>query len=260
MNKIGVNDPCPCNSGKKYKKCYLSESKSCLIYRKERRKKDIEEHEKNEKYVTDCLLQVTEELKSLFYKTNEGDEIIPVLMQMMGIFTVIEVLGSYWYEYQNKTGKPTERFIEFVSTFCFDEINKEYKQRKYLKNMTAEELCKLRNSIIHFYGLGKNNKLCIIPNIARKSPQEKIDQTINNFLKIRKDFIFIQPFELKSIVIQGAISMLEKFKEDLKSIKDEVDEANYISNIKRIQVKLFNEGASRVSREMAERLNNKLSQ
>ena len=31
MNKIGRNDPCPCGSGKKYKKCHLFSSEPLLV-------------------------------------------------------------------------------------------------------------------------------------------------------------------------------------------------------------------------------------
>lgn len=37
-NKVGVNEPCPCGSTKKYKKCYLAKSEDCSLYVEERNK------------------------------------------------------------------------------------------------------------------------------------------------------------------------------------------------------------------------------
>jgi hypothetical protein len=257
MNKIGVNDDCPCGSGKKYKKCYKLSSEGCSVYVKEKHIKMSEEYEKICKEVTDSLLKTTTDLNQLFYKTPEDAEVVPPLMQLIGIFTVIDVLASYWYEYLGKSGTQSERFDEYVNTFCFTEKNQEFVGRKYLKDCTTEEIRGLRNSIVHFYGLGTNNRFCIIPNLSKLSPQNQIDQIAANFSKLRKDivFIFIQPFELKKIVIEGAVVMLQKFQIDAGSSYSEQDKVSRIEAVERINKKLKAEGAVAVSKEMADKMN-----
>ncbi len=127
--KIGVNDPCPCGSNKKYKKCYLKQDENCSLYLKEKDAKTVNEFPKTLQFVVDSLLRTSQDLHNLFYKTDADLEIISPLMQLIGIFTMIDVLGSYWYQYLNKTGSQSERFDEFVNNFCLVDTNKTFVQR-----------------------------------------------------------------------------------------------------------------------------------
>ena len=258
-NKIGVNDDCPCGSNRKYKKCYLANSEHCALFLKEKYIRMNEENEKMTQEVTESLLRTTQDLNQLFYKTPEDIEIIPSLMQMIGIFTVVDVLGSYWYEYLGRTGKQSERFDDFINNFCFTDKNQEFVQRKYLGTVTAEELRDLRNSIVHFYGLGASHHFSIISNFSKTATEAQTDAAVKSFTKIRPDMVFIQPFELKRIVIEGAAVMLERFQADGGAAVTDIDKLAHIENVRRIHRKLKEEGAAIVSQEMAEKVTAALS-
>jgi hypothetical protein len=259
MKKVGVNDLCPCGSGKKYKKCYLLNSETCSLYIKEKQIIMIDEYEKVLTEVLDSLLRSTQELNQLFFKTKEGDEIISSRMQLIGIFTIIDVLGNYWYAYLGKTGKPSERFDDFINKFCFINENKEFSDRKYLQGATTEELRSLRDSVVHFYGLGKNTKYSILSNPSRANSQGELDSYAITLKKIKKDVIFIQPFEFKKIIVEGSILMLHLFKTEAENAKSDEGKLKVINDITRIQLKLREEGASYISPEMARKLSEKMS-
>lgn len=262
MSKIGVNEKCPCGSNKKYKHCYLSEDKKCILHVREQNDSVIKNYEANVKEVTESLLLSTGELNQLFFKTDEDVEIIPSRMQLIGIFTIVDVLANYWYEYLGKTGTYTERFDDYINTFCFTNQNKEYLNKRYLENdVTSEQLRLFRGGLVHFYGLSSNHSYCIMGNPSKNMSQEQIDQMHKNIPKIRKDikFIFIQPIELKKIVIEGAVLMLEKFGSDCQIALSEEEKISYATSIYRIQQKLRKEGASVISPEMADKVNEKLS-
>lgn len=259
MKKIGVNELCPCGSGKKYKKCYLINSENCSIFIKEKGTKMVSEYQEILNEILDSLLRSIQELNQLFFKTDDDVEIISSRMQLIGVFTIIDVLGNYWYEYLGKTGKPSERFDDYINKFCFINKNKEFVDRKYLQNITTEDLRHLRDSIVHFYGLGRNSNITILSHPSKNNSKEDINLSVTTLKKLRKNMDFIQPFELKKIIAEGAIGMINIFKEDVDNIKSYEEVLIVTNNIKRIQKKLREEGASFISSEMAKKLNNKIS-
>ena len=174
--KIGRNEKCPCGSNKKYKECYLTDSENCTLYLKDRNTKISSKYEEVLRSVIERLRQTTWELDQLFYKTEGGREIIPALMQLVGIFTVIDVLGNYWYEYLGKTASTSKRFDEYLDSFCFTNKNKEFLGRKYLSSITAEKLRLLRNNVVHFNGLGTDASIVVLANFSK-------DNTASCFVK-----------------------------------------------------------------------------
>lgn len=255
-HKIGVNDLCPCGSKKKYKKCYMTDSENCSLYIKENATVINAKYDKITKVVIESLLRTTQDLTNLFYKTPDDMEIVPPLMQLIGTFTVIDVLANYWYQYLGITGKPSERFNEYVNNFVFTNDNQEFSQRKYLQNISSEDLGDLRNNVVHFYGLGASHKFCIIPNLSKISSSDEIDRMIKSFKKINKNLIFIQPFEFKKIITESAIVMLQRFQSDGSLAKNDKDRILYCHNVERIYQKLQNEGAAVVTKEMAQKISN----
>lgn len=251
---IGRNDSCPCGSKKKYKKCYLANSGNCTLYLKDKNIKMSNEYEEILRSVIERLQRTTWELNQLFYKTEDDKEIIPALMQLVGIFTVIDVLGNYWYEYLGKKASTSKRFDEYLDSFCFTDKNKEFLGRKYLNSITAEKLRLLRNNVVHFNGLGMDSSIAILSNLSKDNTQAQIDLAVNNLLKLNKNIVFIQTLELKRIVIEGSILMFERFQTDGVSASSDEEKLLCIKNIERIRYKLDKEGAMGVSPEMADRV------
>lgn len=253
-NKIGVNNLCPCGSGIKYKRCYLIENENCSMFVEEKGAKMVNEYQEILNEILDSLLRSIQELNQLFFKTDDNVEIISSRMQLIGVFTIIDVLGNYWYEYLGKTGKPSERFDDYINKFCFTDENKEFVDRKYLQNVTTEDLRHLRDSIVHFYGLGRNSNITILSHPSKANSQEDIDSSVATLKKLRKDMNFIQPFELKKIIAEGAVDMINVFKNDAIKVKSNEEVLFVTNNIKRIHKKLREEGASFISSEMAKKL------
>ncbi|MFQ5707100.1 MAG: YecA family protein [bacterium] len=70
-SKIGRNDPCPCGSGKKYKKCCMASHES------EIRTQEEINMQQEAKYIINCALQSDARLVQLesllFFSTHTGD-------------------------------------------------------------------------------------------------------------------------------------------------------------------------------------------
>lgn len=256
--KPGVNDKCPCGSGKKYKKCFLLNSKTCSLYLNEKEAKFSKDFDEILGDVLKRLKTSLSDLDHLFYKTKEDDEIISSMMQLVGVFTVIDVLGNSWYEYLGKTGKPSERFDEYINKFCFTNKNKEFTKRKYLQSAKTENVRHLRDNIIHFYGLGGLG-FAILSNPSRLNPEKDIDALVNAFKKIPKNLEFIQPLEFKKIIIEGAMNMFESLQSDLAKTNSDEEKLKAINGVKRIQLKFNKEGVMNVNSEMANKFIDRMS-
>lgn len=261
MQNVGRNDPCPCGNGKKYKHCYLSKDKDCSLYQDEDTKNLLSEHAKKLASILEVLPTFTAELHQLFYKTDQDEEIVPSRMQLIGSFTTIDVLANYWSEYIGISGKPSERFHEYLKRFGLVEANKTYANRKYLSNLTTEELYEFRNGLVHFYGL-YGNKYGILPNPSKTASQEQLDTAYKNFKVLgrsqRIEMTFIQPLELKDLIIESAALMLEHFKE--REFNPSVDtRVPHAKGINRIYQKIQKEGASVINQNILDKLDRKIA-
>ena len=96
---IGRNDKCPCGSGKKYKKCFLVNLDSCDLFKKGNIQKLIIENNKKQKILFDSIIEFNKDLNDLFYRTKEGVYPVSSKMQLIGCFSIIDVLANYWFEY-----------------------------------------------------------------------------------------------------------------------------------------------------------------
>ncbi len=107
--KIGRNDPCPCGSSKKYKYCYDRTSAQCSARLRENRFTMLDEHNKREKFIFHFFKDVIQETNIILLKTEKGSDQIPSRIQMIIIFSLIDMLGNYWYEFLGQNGKTNER-------------------------------------------------------------------------------------------------------------------------------------------------------
>ncbi|HVY35976.1 MAG TPA: hypothetical protein VG982_01715 [Candidatus Paceibacterota bacterium] len=207
----------------------------------------MDNHNKKEKYIVSKLLEMVGEFRQLFFQNNEKD-VVPLRMQLIGGFTIIDVLGSYWFEYLNKTGTPRERFFEFTEKFCLTPKNKIYAVSTLIKGATKERLYDLRSSLVHFYGLGKHKDFGIAANISKTHTSEVIQNMVIEFRKKVPNLIFIQPTELRDIIVEGTSLMFESMIENInKSHTNENTKKAHIEGIERIYNKLFEEGAEGIA-------------
>lgn len=206
------------------------------------------EHSVREKYVTEKLVSIVDEFKSLFLQNN-GEDIIPPRMQLICGFTVIDVLSHYWFLYlSSKTGTQSERFLNFVNSFCFTEINDVYTNSYFLNGIDAQKFCDLRNSLVHFYGIGRSEGCAIVANYSNKFTVEFIRNIAQSFRTKIPGLVIIQPQEIRDLIVSASILMLERMMQEIeKSQTDEIVKQNHIAGIGRIYNKLINEGAEGIA-------------
>lgn len=176
---------------------------------------------------------------------------------MIVAFSVIDVLGSYWYEYLNRTGKTNERAMAWYDTFCASDENPEYKD--LIREVSSERLYKTRNSIVHFFGLGRlevdgNGKPqeIAISIAANDLTDKQKNQMEAAFAARSHKVLLLRPVDFLNLVREGSILMLSKWKDIIFAAqKDPTKEKEHIEGILRIWTKINLEGAKGMSREQA---------
>lgn len=124
-----------------------------------------EEFEKRERKVLGHMVRVYSDvmnvekfLRKENYKKFMEDIMILVLVladSMSRFFEIIESgtdVNSEGTKLKTK-GKNKERFTKWIDTFVLNEVNNIYRERKKDINCDSEIVWKIRNSLIHFYGL-----------------------------------------------------------------------------------------------------------
>lgn len=248
------NNKCPCGSGEKYKKCYKLGLNSCSLYMKERYEADVADHQEKEKMVFRFFAETAEEIGSIFVTNDKKLEVLSPRVQLIAVFTLTDVIASYWFEYLNKTAKTSERFTEWVDQYCFVDANKEYINSIYT-NVTSVRLYQFRSSLVHFFGLSAtpDDTFAIIPNEDEaKEIMEVYIQSRGNKIK---PIHVIDSRVLHSIVTEGAILMLNEWSAIISDARtDEVKKRCHIEAINRIHTKVMLEGAVRVEYKRKEKV------
>ncbi len=238
------NELCPCGSKIKYKNCYLKNLNTCNIFMRENDQNIITEHNRKEKEVFRFFEDSTRDIGGVFAVTDKDIEVTGTRVQFVIIFTFIDILGSYYYEYQGKTGTQKGRFIEWLNKYCLTKENKNY--REIFNQISAEKLYSFRSSMVHFFGLGPNVRgeghFMLVPN------DEELKKIAYNFIKNQKNKgVILFPLESKlfyDLVTQGAILMLNEWSEIInKSQTDKIKQNSHIAGIGRIHHKIMHEGA-----------------
>lgn len=241
------NDPCPCGSGKKYKRCFDMNDPNCLLYQRENRRAILKEHAEREKEVLEFLKQAVGESAGVFPDRGSKD-VISLRIQMIVAFSVIDMVGSYWFEYLGKTGRTSERSIAWYEQFCRSKDN-EY-CRGLWKELSTERLYVMRNSLVHFFGMGEMNEGD--PGIAlaanNLSDQEKETMELG-FSRNKHKVMIVRPKDFFDLVREGAIVMLEGWGKIINEARiDPQKEVAHLEGIKRVWAKVRKEGAKGIPR------------
>lgn len=243
-NKVGRNDLCPCESGLKYKNCYGKGLETCILFVNENNQTMLEKHAEKDKLVFRFFEDTLADMSSIFAKDENGLEVVASRVQLISIFTLIDVFASYWYEYHNQNGKPSERFCQWLSQFCFTEENEEYSDSIYV-NITPERLYQFRSSLVHFFGLSRTDTdtFGIVPN------DEEAKKIMESYIKQKKGSVMymVDSKKLHSLVSEGAVLMLNGWSDVIKEAQqNEHMKMEHIRGIDRIYKKVMLEGAIRV--------------
>lgn len=245
-NKPGRNDACPCGSCEKYKNCYGKQLDTCTVYTNEVKTLMEKSHAEKDKMVFQFFGDTLEDIGTIFYKNEKELEVVSSRVQLIAIFTLVDVLANYWYEYRNQTGTPKERFNTWLNAFCFTHENKEFPGSEYQK-ITADRLYDFRSSLVHFFGLSRTdeNTFGIVPN------DEEAKRLMEGFIKRQrnngKTMYMVDSKKLHSLVSEGAILMLNGWSQIIQESQTvEAKKWSHIEGINRIYDKVMLEGAVRV--------------
>lgn len=207
----------------------------------------IIEHDKKEKYVVKFLTDIATETNIIYLKDEKGNDRISLRIQMIVIFSLIDVLASYWYEYQNKNGSPGERFRNWYDQYCKVDRNEEFCKNKQWTELNSTRIYKFRSSIVHFFGLSEetdNLYIILSPNNWFDIEAQKL------FDKMKQDghnTIILKPHEFYDLIREGAKLMLKDWIDAINMSKlDEVKGYKHIEGIRRIWNKINTEGAEKI--------------
>ena len=195
----------------------------------------IEDHNIREKLVLQHLTRANGDLNQLFYKTRDNKEIIPTQMQLIVIFTVIELAANYWDQYTKKVSYSDKEvdgvgknFRVFAKNFLFCSDNKEYKNNKFLKRLNEHKLYEFRSAAVHFYGIG-------VPGISvmcEGLTNEEYEEFYNERKEKNPKEICIRPQHLRKIVNSGIEIMLNQLLKNIQKAQTDPDfEKEHITGI-----------------------------
>lgn len=184
------NEPCPCGSKIKYKNCFERELETCALYIEQRKKGMLIQHKEKDDKVFYFFKEVLDDIGSVFVHNDSGKELVSSRVQVVIVFTLIDIVASYWFAYHGRTGTPTQRFTEWMNKYCFIPGNKEFSNSAYTKP-NGERLFELRNSLVHFFGLA--SKKDALHNFAIAPNDDKWVTVTEKFTKVlkKKDRIFL---------------------------------------------------------------------
>ena len=219
--KIGPNEPCPCGSKRKYKKCYNNPKLECLDKLKELFTKTIG----YERAAIDELEKVAK---------DSFDQ--PSRMVMICAFTVLDVFANNEFAYLDVSGTPTQRFKQYSENYLLVEDNKTYKTA-FLdreRKLDSQSLYTLRNNLTHYLGIGEGHKLVLAndkfkedpPTLSKGEEFESLGCTI------------LYPSDLVSMIKDAHRLFYEKISKDV-----EIDKTLFQEGVVRIYNRVIKEGA-----------------
>lgn len=210
----------------------------------EKRQQLGQEHQKKDDAVFKFFREAMEDVGSVF-RTDEQQRIYASeRAQTVVVFTFADVVANYWYEYLDKTGKPSERFLTWINRYCINEHNSSYCGTDFTK-LSAERMYSFRSSMVHFLGISnpKEEKVAIGITSNRISDDE-IQKWRAGFQQAGHTAIIFKPKQLYNLILDGAMLMLDDWKNIIDlSQTDEIKKWEHIEGIDRIYRKIRLEGA-----------------
>ncbi len=208
----------------------------------------LEEHSKKEKEVLAFFRQVMHEINNILITNSEGKDLISPRIQMVSIFSVVDMLASYWFEYKGLQGKTNERPMIWYDEFCAREDNSYWRHSWTI--LKSKRLYDFRNSLVHFFGMGSiDTELSIVLATNNITDLEKNDLE-SSLRQQGYNAMVIRPKDFYALVKEGSKIMLHCWMNSIKeSSHNPAARTEYISGIQRVWLKIENEGAVAVPRE-----------
>lgn len=140
---------------------------------------------------------------------------------------------------EEKTGE--DRFREWFDNFVFNERNEVYKKHKQEINCDSFSTWKLRNSLLHFYGL-PDLKSGYIGFASLDQTLAKKFKTMVSQNHPGKQIRVVNPYRLIETILSGFLRQLEVLSEMIKSNNDSEKEI-YAKGVVRCYEIIQNEGS-----------------
>ncbi len=182
---------------------------------------------------------LSETLEELSYAFT-GSTSLTTRTQLALSFTLVDVLSTYWLTYIGEQYVPQRAsFKRWIDGYCLTTSNNVYDSSKLLKEVTSSDLYRLRNSIVHFYGLPRENDIMIAPKAWTTDKTE-------TFIKDMRDKTGIQQFCIESVIFfdmvrAGGALLLNEMKDNMRH-----DPNSHIEGIKRLHAETSSRGAVKI--------------
>jgi hypothetical protein len=200
-----------------------------------------QEHAKKDTEVFKFFDVMSKDIGSSFRTEPSGKyDVVAQRVQLVAVFTFVDVVASYWYEYLNKTGTQKERFLRWSEAFCFIADNPQFSGDVTLLN--SKSLYTIRSSLVHFFGLGEGVPIMIAPNRSTTAQMNAWRATLKTIGRV--DIPLLSPKDIYNLFLEGAILMLSGWKTNVADAQtDEGKKWMHIEAIDRIHRKIMKEGA-----------------
>jgi len=198
-----VNQPCPCGSGLKFKKC-------CKDYTEIRN-----QHDTNLEFITNNIIDLTTQISSL-----DGIQISP-LIKILTLICYLDYLSNIYIRYVSDDKKThthvTYRLKEYLNKFVFTPNNKA-SDHKFIQDCTTDIFIDIRHNLVHYMGVGDPNYN--IPIIPDSLPEEQKNSIFDHLQSnISDPTILIDYKVIKPLVVQSALLMIGIWKGKLDLLK-----------------------------------------
>lgn len=205
------------------------------------------DHQEKDNLVFKFFKESMEDIGSVFAMDDKECNYTSERVQLICVFTFVDVVASYWYEYLGRDGTQRERFLEWVQQYCLTEGNPEYAGTDFAR-LTSDNLYAFRCSMVHFFGIAGlkgDYKLTIATN---RIADELIEKWKQGFREHGEHVLIVKPKKLHNLMLEGAIRMLDEWREIINEAQnDEVKKWEHIESIDRIYQKIQLEGALKVN-------------
>jgi hypothetical protein len=243
----GRNDKCPCGSGLKYKHCYLAGNADCKIFMEEQKQKLWMEHPSKDNKVFRFFSEAVEDIGTAFRVNESGKDLVAARVQLITVFTFIDVMASYWFEYLGENGTQQQRFNAWMNDYCLTEVNAEYKKEPEFQKLTSTRVYSFRSSMVHFLGLSEYSEGYYILIATNERPEEEIERLKKAIKDKSRPVIIIKPKKLHNLITDGATLMLHAMQKNINDSKlDDVKKWAHVHGIDRIFKKTEKEGAVKI--------------
>lgn len=219
------------------------------MYSEHKKKEMLAQYKERDDKVFQFFGEVLEDIGSVFVRDDTGKELVSSRVQVITVFTFVDIVASYWFAYHNKTGTPTTRFTEWTREYCFTSRNKEFVGSAF-ERLDALRLFELRNSLVHFFGLASSkdspHNFAISPNDDGKwkSVTEKLTKVLK---KKGQELTVLESKKFYNLALEGSVLMLDEWKMIISEAQnDESKKMAHIEGIDRIFQRIEAEGALKV--------------